>query len=485
MRILVRSKTYFGLVIASLLLAFAHGASAFCGFFVTGADAQLYANATMVVLMRDGTRTVLSMQNNYQGPPDQFALVIPVPVVLQQAQVKTLPNDVFARVDQLGAPRLVEYWEQDPCRSLLDYRGYPTAAGGGGTGGGSGNYDAGSGGVRVEAQFAVGEYDVVILSADDSSSLSTWLTENKYNIPQGAAPVLAPYVAAGMKFFVAKVDTSRVTFHGNQAALSPLRFYYDSNDFSLPVRLGLLNSQGAQDLIVNILSPNQRFEVANYANATIPTNIRVRNEVRDAFGSFYEGLFQRAIAGHPRTVVTEYSWDAQTCDPCPIPPLTANELATLGADVTRGGAADGGAFSAPYSNLGYTLTRLHYRYAPSDLGEDLVFSAAPTLQGGRGIPDQGGNLNSQITTRCRRQQFSRSLRDLAPLNRRAHLRASTAWLLGGAPFGLTTAIDRRTERRAPGNPTDPGAGRDAGRTRCHVAQPEGVTARRSSGGSGE
>ena len=90
-------------------------ARAFCGFYVSGADAQLTNNATQVVLMRDGTRTVLSMQNNYQGPPQDFAMVVPVPVVLQKENVKTLPRDVFDRVDQLTAPRLVEYWEQDPC----------------------------------------------------------------------------------------------------------------------------------------------------------------------------------------------------------------------------------------------------------------------------------------------------------------------------------------------------------------------------------
>src|SRR5215212_937833 len=95
-------------------------ADAFCGFYVGGAGAQLCNNATQVVLMRHGTTTVLSMQNNYQGPPDKFALVVPVPVVVKEAQVKTLPRDVFDKVDVLGAPRLVEYWEQDPCRVYDD-----------------------------------------------------------------------------------------------------------------------------------------------------------------------------------------------------------------------------------------------------------------------------------------------------------------------------------------------------------------------------
>src|SRR5258706_15730219 len=97
------------------VMAVPRAAGAFCGFYVGGADAKLFNNATQVVLMRDGTRTVLSMQNDYEGPPDRFALVVPVPVVLQKENVKTLPAAIFSTIDKLGAPRLVEYWEQDPC----------------------------------------------------------------------------------------------------------------------------------------------------------------------------------------------------------------------------------------------------------------------------------------------------------------------------------------------------------------------------------
>ena len=86
-----------------------HAAHAFCGFFVSSAGGKLFSDATTVVLMRAGTRTVLSMQNNYRGPPEDFALVVPVPVVLQKGQVRTLPSAVFERIDALASPRLVEY----------------------------------------------------------------------------------------------------------------------------------------------------------------------------------------------------------------------------------------------------------------------------------------------------------------------------------------------------------------------------------------
>src|SRR5215470_619035 len=99
-----------------LLLLLAQPAAAFCGFFVAGSNSKLSNNASQVVLLRNGHRTVMTMSNNYQGPPENFAMVIPVPVVLHKEDVKTLAPDVFDHIDSLSAPRLVEYWEDDPCR---------------------------------------------------------------------------------------------------------------------------------------------------------------------------------------------------------------------------------------------------------------------------------------------------------------------------------------------------------------------------------
>jgi hypothetical protein len=305
---------------------------AFCGFYVSGADAKLFNNATNVVLMREGTRTVLSMQNNYEGPPENFAMVVPVPVVLQKENVKTLPKDIFEKVDKLTAPRLVEYWEQDPCGGGGTFFGPMTTGVGGGGMARAAASTASERGVTIEAEFSVGEYDIVILSAKDSTGLDGWLRDEHYKIPAGAEPFLRPYVQSGSKFFVARVDPKRVKFEKGQAELSPLRFHYDSQDFSLPVRLGLINSNGAQDLIVNILAAD-RYEPANYPSVTIPTNLDLAEGSKDHFGRFYAALFDRTLEKNPRAIVTEYSWDAGTCDPCPGPALYPQDYAQLGADV--------------------------------------------------------------------------------------------------------------------------------------------------------
>jgi hypothetical protein len=243
--------------------------------------------------------------------------------------------------------------------------------------------------VKIEARFAVGEYDVVVLSAQDSSGLDAWLHENRYKIPDGAEPYLRPYVQMGMKFFVAKVNVAKVKFErtGNgeeHAVLSPLRFHYDADDFFLPVRLGLINSGGKQDLVTVILAKGQRYEVANYDNVSIPTNLEVSDATRRQFGSFYASLFDRVVERHPRAVVTEYSWDAGSCDPCPIPPLEEQDLATLGADVLPSGN-DGS---------GFVVTRLHARYARDTLGDDLHFRPASPIVGGREGMEEGAKPDS-------------------------------------------------------------------------------------------
>ncbi len=392
-------------------------AEAFCGFYVGGADAKLFNNATQVVLMREGTRTVLSMQNNYQGPPKDFAMVVPVPVVLQKENVKTLPKDIFARIDQLSAPRLVEYWEQDPCGQR--WKGEGSGAGmarpRSAAAPAAERKSAEDLGVTVEAKFAVGEYEIVILSAKDSSGLDTWIRQEGYKIPDGAEAYLRPYVAAGSKFFVAKVDAKKVSFDDKgMATLSPLRFHYDTDTFSLPIRLGLMNSGGTQDLIVHILAKGQRYEVSNYPNASIPTNFDVAEAAKGQFGAFYAALFDRTLEKVPKAIVTEYAWDAGSCDPCPSPPLNPGELATLGMDVLPSMQAQGdmplatpppgGPGGGPvrpsrppvrrWGSSGFVLTRLHARYGKENLGEDLVFRAAGPIVGGREFRDGSGKLEN-------------------------------------------------------------------------------------------
>ena len=237
--------------------------------------------------------------------------------------------------------------------------------------------------VKIEAQFDVAEYQILILSATEAAGLEDWLHANHYKIPDGVEPVLRPYVESGSKFFVAKVDPQKVQIVDGHAALSPLRFHYDSDDFQLPIRLGMANSSGTQDLVVNILSPDKRYEVANYKNALIPTNFDVKDSVRARFGQFYTALFDKTVEANPGAVITEYAWSAKPqyhCDPCAALDVDQADLMSLGGDIVGGAIAQGT----------FVMTRLHARYTKKDMKDDLRFREAKPITGGREIWTKNG-----------------------------------------------------------------------------------------------
>jgi hypothetical protein len=374
-RPLLRVPRIVAIALCAVLLLWHARADACGGGFARrkpdGSVALTYNDAWRAVLMRVGQRTVLSLQNSYLGPPENFALVVPVPVVLGRANVRTLPAGLFERIDRLSSPRLFELFEEDPCEAAREAESAADAREGGtGTRAKGEEGSMGAPRVKVEAGFSVDEYDVVILSATESTALEHWLLDNGYGIPPGAEPYLRPYVVGGSKFFVAKVNASRVKFRWGRALLSPLRFDYETPTFTLPTRLGLVNSNGVQDLVVYVLGAG-RYEPSNYDSVFIPTNLAIREEAAAAFDSFYASLFDRTAA-RAGVVVTEYAAPASTCELCPdgAAPLSAEDLSLLGADVA----------TAPPGGL--VLTRLHARYRKETLGEDLVFRPAPPVRGG-------------------------------------------------------------------------------------------------------
>ena len=371
-------------------------AAAMCGCFVQPAPEgqtapDLYADATQVALARDGTRTVLTMQNNYKGPVKDFALVIPVPEVLEQQDVSVIDPTIFGRMDALTAPRLFEVEEQDPCPEL----GGPGGGGGfgvpvsfedstaGGRGGGGGSETPPE--VVVEAQFDVDAYEVVILSAEDSTGLLTWLTGNGYDVPEETADVLQGYITQGMYFFVAKVDPAKVAFADGEAVLPPLRFEYDSEEFTLPVRLGTVNSPGSQDIIAYIVSDEGRFETANYEQIVMPTNVEVAADVRDDFGGFYRALYDEAAQGEAAFSATEFSVTSPAeCWDCGFGWVNGSYYADV--SVLMGADSDGD-FAWDQSLASATLTRLHVRVGADGPVEDVVFKKASALWGGMNSVD--------------------------------------------------------------------------------------------------
>ncbi|MFL5393475.1 MAG: DUF2330 domain-containing protein [Myxococcales bacterium] len=364
-------------------LAIAPRAPAFCGFFVGKADAKLFNKSSQVAIVRDGNRTVLTMSNDYQGPLDEFALVVPVPSVLERDQIHIGDRRLLERLDEYSSPRLVEYTDPDPCEPrmvpmsarMFDRREVALA-------GGVAERSKALG-VTVEAAYTVGEYDILLLSAKESRGLEIWLRQSGYQIPPRAARALEPYVKQEMKFFVAKVNLKEQKKTGYQE-LRPIQIAFDSPRFMLPIRLGMANApatgETTQDLIVYTLTRKGRVEASNYQTVKIPSDADVPEFVKDEFADFYRATFTKAWHERDgRAVFTEYAWNMAFCDPCSAAPLTAEELRGLGvfwaAETAQRWRPQGG---------GTILTRLHVRYDEGRFPEDLMFQETGDQQSFQG-----------------------------------------------------------------------------------------------------
>lgn len=361
------TKTRVSLVI--LLAALSTSAWSFCGFYVAKADAKLFNKASQVILARSGNRTIMTMANDYQGEMKDFAIVVPVPVVLKKEQVHIGDPQVLQRLDAYSAPRLVEYFDPDPCHPQPKYEAMPSAAP---MEEGAMRQKSNSLGVKVEAQFTVGEYDIVILSAEESGGLEKWLHLNGYQIPAGAAPLLEPYIKQNMKFFVAKVNLKEFAKGGSQF-LRPLQMAYESPKFMLPIRLGMINAEKEQDLIVYALSPTGRTEVTNYRTVEVPSGMDIPIYVKDDFSNFYKAMFQRSYEKEGMNAVfLEYAWNMNWCDPCAADPLTQDELRKSGV------------FWLDESGQNVYISRLHVRYTRPKFPEDLTFEETPNTDNFQG-----------------------------------------------------------------------------------------------------
>ena len=358
--------------VLGLSAAWPASADAFCGFFVSKAETKLYNKASKVVIVRDGDRTVMTMANDFKGELKEFAVVIPVPTFLQKDQIHVGEQGVIDHLDAFTAPRLVEYFDENPCRRIrmeTAMASPPMPA----SRAVAQEVSAKRLGVTIEATYTVGEYDILILSAKESTGLETWLRQNGYRLPTGAGPIIGSYLKQNMRFFVAKVNVAEQAKLGF-TYLRPLQVAYESPKFMLPIRLGTINAEGTQELFVFALTRKGRVETTNYRTVKLPTDVEVPVFVKKDFSRFYRAMFTRQVEKHAMSAVfLEHAWDMGWCDPCAADPLSSDELRKLGV-FWQDERQMQPTFRRPFpvaSNV--FVTRLHVRYDAAHFPEDLVF----------------------------------------------------------------------------------------------------------------
>lgn len=367
-------------------------AFAFCGTYVGDGASTLQNRSSQIVLVRQGDQTTLTLSSDYSGDAESFGLLIPVPPALAAEDISLVDPLWIQDIETYTNPRLVSY-------TCEDFGGWappePRAALGVSMPGavmlsamacseysladrdGWGDPMASESTVEVEAEVAVGEYDVVLLTAEESSDLLRWLNLNGYVVDQVAEEMLQEYIDGGSAFLAAKINLERVSLD-EELRLSPLRLRYTAEAVSLPLRLGTLNSTGVQELVLHVISDifDGAWGISNYTEVQVDDECMSRELGDGAFGPFYDDVLNTTLASGSRgeaTWLMEYAWSVQPggphCDPCPPEsleiPVPEATMAGLGFEWDEGDSWSGGLPS-------FTISRLRMRYSPEQINEDLM-----------------------------------------------------------------------------------------------------------------
>jgi len=318
-----------------------------CPTIATGTTEQLTYDVARVALVHQDRRTTFTVSVNPVGEQQNFALVLPVPALLEADDIRVIEGDVFERLDgYTGILRMAD-------------AGCASAGGGGeGEGEGEGESDAGSGSVTVEAEYLVGGYELALLSATESAGLFDWLDANGYHLAEATIPVLEDYIDEGMFFLTARVHEETAVADGSP--LPPLQVAYDADVMTIPIRLAARNSPGEQDMLVYAITDRSGGAVAisNYPEFSIRDQCIWGRGGSGDFLDFYEDLFRTGWEEAGRAGwTTEWSGRPYSCSPCSPVPLFDVDLVSLG-------------FEGDFYD--HHLTRLHVRYTPETATQDLM-----------------------------------------------------------------------------------------------------------------
>ncbi len=348
-------------LLLSFFLASVPAARAFCGYYVGSAGTALENHASQVVIARDGNHTTLTIAQDVTTDTTNFVMIVPVPELMGEGDVRELSTSPFAAVDAYSAPRLVAY----PCDSYAQVVIPPPGpalwtalacesndmamkdSGGGGE-----DAESLEASATVAANFVTGVYEIVILDAQQAGGILNWLEDEGLAIDARAGRLIQQYLDAGSLFFVARVALPEA----GSVWLPPLQMEYDAEVFGIPIRLGTLNAVDQQELLLYTITSERAggTGISNYREVNVEDEC-LWKEHGGTFGDFYETMLQDAFDSGAAWV-REYEWSAGKCDPCTTEPLTSNTLRDLGWD---GGSS-------------YVLTRMRMRYEPTAVDSDLV-----------------------------------------------------------------------------------------------------------------
>jgi hypothetical protein len=360
------SAAWRGLLVPAVIAFLAPPALADGGmFYKVGAEAGYSADQrailvynpdtgleTMVLHTDPGWESASADEKGGLGLPveSDYAWVVPVPSRMSQEDFGTLENGaaLFDSLQRVSEPtgKIENGGGCAPDSCWLD-------------GGGSARP-----GVNLLESFAVGGYEVSVLSAEDSNNMQLWLEDNGYQVREDASLILQEYIDQGWYFTAVKVAKVQMDEAGGDGTgadapespvrLEPLKLTFTTNQLIFPMNISAVSSRKSEptEILLYVIAPH-RMKVTSYETVEMT---RVTDSIfgsTQEFRDTYNQEFDRLLSTHEDGVfIVEYASSPAYVD-SKLMPLLDSVGAHWGGD--------------PF------LTRFRTRLPPETMNRDVIF----------------------------------------------------------------------------------------------------------------
>jgi HEAT repeat protein len=138
------------------------------------------------IIVYDAGREDMLLQVKYEGPLEEFGWLIPVPSL---PTVEKGSMEPFYELSQLTQRHFGTTKGMAVMSASLEGRGEEK--------------------VKVIEVKTVGAYEVAVLSAKDAGSLTRWLQNHDYSLPEGKSDIVDDYISRDWYFIAAKIDLKK------------------------------------------------------------------------------------------------------------------------------------------------------------------------------------------------------------------------------------------------------------------------------------
>lgn len=324
-----------------------------CGGFFCSAT-PVDQQAERIIFVQEDSDTVTSyVEIAYQGEPEGFAWVVPVPSV---PLLDVWHGGAFNALDLLTQPQFELPWLcLAEAGAFDDADGAPAP-------------DPGE--VEVLDRQRVGPFDTATIESDDPRALVEWLRVNDYRITPAMEPFIAMYTREGLKFLAMKLAPGEET-----DAIQPIKMTYDAASPMVPLRLTAVAAQLEMGVKVWVLG-QQRYGAAGAPDVTIE-DADLRFDP-NTWQTNYAALVARKVDENGgRGFITELA--------APTAPLAQQVRDSFVPEWAGQEAIDARDALAELLDSRPYVTRLYTRLSPEEMDHDPAF-----------VPVAGGDVVSRF-----------------------------------------------------------------------------------------